>query len=75
MEQQQHLIELFSQRQTILNEIESLKNNSSQKRDLLLRVEGAIEYLTSIGVTLPEPEAESETEVVENTEENEESEG
>ena len=73
-EQQKHLIELYSQRQTILNDLEGLKDQSSQKRDLLLRVEGAIEYLGTIGVTLPEPknsedEANVNEEVVEeNTE-------
>ena len=64
---QTHLKSLVEQQVTLSKEIES-------KRNLLLKVTGAIEYLTEIGVTLPkeeettpEPEAEapSEPEVVE----------
>ena len=60
-----HLKSLVDQRVALSQEIESKKN-------LLLKVTGAIEYLTEIGVTLettpepaPEPEAPSEPEVVE----------
>ena len=60
---QSHLKQLAEQQATLSKEIES-------KRNLLLKVTGAIEYLTEIGVTLettpePEPEAPSEPEVVE----------
>ena len=62
---QTHLKSLVEQQATLSQEIES-------KRNLLLKVTGAIEYLTEIGVTLettpepaPEPEAPSEPEVVE----------
>ena len=61
---QSHLRSLVEQQVTLSKEIESKKN-------LLLKVTGAIEYLTEIGVTLPkeettpEPEAPSEPEVVE----------
>ena len=62
---QTHLKSLVEQQTTLSQEIES-------KRNLLLKVTGAIEYLTEIGVTLettpepaPEPEAPSEPEVVE----------
>ena len=60
-----HLKSLADQQVAISNEIEKQKN-------LLMKVTGAIEYLTEIGVTLPkeeettpEPEASSEPEVVE----------
>ena len=50
----------------------ALSNEIEKKRNLLMKVTGAIEYLTEIGVTLPkegettpEPEAPSEPEVVE----------
>ena len=59
-----HLKSLADQQVTLSNEIEKKKN-------LLMKVTGAIEYLTEIGVTLPkegettpEPEAPSEPEVV-----------
>ncbi len=64
---QSHLKQLAEQQAALSKEIES-------KRNLLLKVTGAIEYLTEIGVTIPkeeettpEPEAEtpSEPEVVE----------
>ena len=64
VDHQTHLKNLVEQHQTLSNEIESKKN-------LLMKVTGAIEYLTEIGVTLPkeggttpEPETPSEPEVV-----------
>ena len=65
IDHQTHLKSLVDQQATLSQEIDS-------KRNLLLKVTGAIEYLTEIGVTLPkeeeatpEPEAPSEPEVVE----------
>ena len=60
---QTHLKSLVEQQVTLSKEIES-------KRNLLLKVTGAIEYLSEIGVTLPKeeettPEATPEPEVVE----------
>ena len=58
---QEHLKSLVEQQKTLASDIES-------KQKLLLKVTGAIEYLTEIGVTLettPEPETPSEPEVVE----------
>ena len=56
-EQQNHLASLLQQRQTLLDEITELNNQAAQKRELVLRALGAIEYLQQIGVTLPEGEA------------------
>ena len=63
IDHQTHLKSLADQQVAISNEIEKQKN-------LLMKVTGAIEYLTEIGVTLPQeeettPEAPSEPEVVE----------
>ena len=65
IDHQAHLKSLADQQVGLSNEIE-------KKKTLLLKVTGAIEYLTEIGVTLPkeeeatpEPEAPSEPEVVE----------
>jgi len=55
-EQQQHLANLIQQRQTLAQELESLQGQASAKRELFLKVQGVIEYLTQIGVVLPEPE-------------------
>ena len=63
VDHQTHLKSLAEQQVELSKEIESKKN-------LLMKVTGAIEYLTEIGVTLPKeeettPEAPSEPEVVE----------
>ena len=65
IDHQTHLKSLVQQQVELSNEIE-------KKKTLLLKVTGAIEYLTEIGVTLPKeeettpaPEAPSEPEVVE----------
>ena len=49
---QTHLKNLVSQANTLSSEIETKKN-------LLLKVQGAIEYLSELGVKLPEPPAET----------------
>ena len=65
IDHQTHLKSLVDQQVALSQDIE-------KKRNLLMKVTGAIEYLTEIGVTLPkeeettpEPEAPSEPEVVE----------
>ena len=63
IDHQTHLKSLADQQLALSNEIEKKKN-------LLMKVTGAIEYLTEIGVTLPKeeeatPKAPSEPEVVE----------
>ena len=64
IDHQGHLKSLVEQQQTLASEIES-------KQRLLLKVTGAIEYLTELGIKLseptpePTPEAPSEPEVVE----------
>ena len=49
---QTHLQNLVNQANTLSNEIET-------KRTLLLKVQGVIEYLSELGVKLPEPPAET----------------
>ena len=65
VDHQTHLKSLAEQQVALSKEIES-------KKTLLMKVTGAIEYLTEIGVTLPkegettpDPETPSEPEVVE----------
>ena len=53
-EQQQHLANLLQQRADLDNAI-------AKNRELFWKVQGAIEYLQQIGVTLPEPEVAEET--------------
>ena len=49
---QTHLQNLINQANTLSNEIET-------KRTLLLKIQGVIEYLSELGVKLPEPPAET----------------
>jgi len=49
-EHQQHLSQLLQQRDT-------LDATIAKNRELFWKVQGAIEYLTQTGVTLPEPES------------------
>ena len=64
-EQQNHLANLINQRSTLAKELEELQGQSVQKQQMFYKVQGAIEYLTQTGVTLPEPEPEPEAEVTE----------
>ena len=67
-EQQQHLANLLEQRDALRSDLEKLQETTGNRRELFFKVQGAIEYLTQIGVDLPEPEPEAEvaeTEVVE----------
>lgn len=66
-EQQNHLIQLIEQRTKLVSDLEGLGNQSTRTRDLMLKTQGAIEYLEATGVKLPEPEVteEAETEVSE----------
>jgi hypothetical protein len=57
-EQQEHLANLVKQAQDLSLEMEGLQNKDTVKRELFLKVQGAIEYLTQTGVILPEPEPE-----------------
>jgi hypothetical protein len=54
-EQQEHLKNLLEQRNTLEQQI-------NQNKELFWKVQGAIEYLTQVGVTLPEPEPQVSTE-------------
>jgi prefoldin subunit 5 len=56
-EQQEHLKNLINQRQQLSQELETLQGQTNSKRELFFKVQGVIEYLTQIGVVLPEPES------------------
>ena len=55
-EQQNHLKSVVEQSQGLVNEINQLEGQAKQKRELLLKLQGIIEYLQQTGVTLPEEE-------------------
>ena len=61
-EQQNHLKSVVDQAQTLVNEINQLEAQTKSKRDMLLKLQGIIEYLQQTGVELPkEEEAEATT--------------
>ena len=60
-EQQTHLTQLIGQQKQLISELNALNDQLVSKRELLLKVQGAIEYLTQTGTTLPEPEETEET--------------
>ena len=57
MELQDHQTHL----QNLVNQANTLSNEIEKKRTLLLKIQGVIEYLSELGVTLPEPPAPAET--------------
>ncbi len=50
---QTHLKSVTEQAQGIVNEIQQLETQAKNKRDLLLKLQGIIEYLQQTGVELP----------------------
>ena len=66
-DQQNHLSQLIEQRVTLSQQLEGIQAQTTRTRDLMLKTQGAIEYLEAVGVKLPEPEVteEAETEVSE----------
>ena len=66
-EQQGHLKSILSQQQELAIQINQLNGQLNAKRELFQKTQGVVEYLSTIGVKLPEPEApaeETKTEVV-----------
>ena len=63
-EQQTHLKSALEQRETILKEIQELNTQITNKRELGLKVQGIIEYLEQIGVTLEEETEEAPAEAL-----------
>ena len=66
-EQQNHLSQLIEQKNNLSTQLENIRGQSVRTQEVLLKTQGAIEYLEAVGVKLPEPEVteEAETEVSE----------
>jgi len=60
-EQQQHLSQALEQQKDVVNDINNLTNQLTIKKELALKLQGIIEYLDQIGVTLPDEEEDEET--------------
>ena len=52
-EHQTHLKSVTEQAKGLVNEINQLEAQAKSKRDMLLKLQGIIEYLQQIGVELP----------------------
>ena len=59
-EQQQHLQNVVSQQNQIIAEINELGAQADAKRQQAVKLQGIMEYLNELGVSLPEPEAVAE---------------
>ena len=55
-EQQNHLKQVVEQSQTLVNEINQLEGQAKSKREMLLKLQGIIEYLQQTGVEMPKEE-------------------
>ena len=73
-DQQKHLQQVIEQQQQTINEINTLNNQLTTKREIALKLQGVLEYLEQTGVTLPtQEELEAESKVEEKKQEEEES--
>ena len=59
-EQQQHLQNVVSQQNQLVAEINELGAQADAKRQQAVKLQGIMEYLNELGVTLPEPEVVEE---------------
>ncbi len=66
-EQQQHFQSVISQQNALIAEINELTAQADAKRQQAMKLQGIMEYLTELGVKLPEPESSSIDESVEDT--------
>ena len=57
-DQQNHLKQVAEQAQGLVNEINQLEGQAKSKREMLLKLQGIIEYLQQTGVELPKEEEE-----------------
>jgi hypothetical protein len=61
-EQQEHLKAALSQQTTLIDEIQKLSNAVNTKREIATKLQGVIEYLTGMGISLPPEEIKEEIE-------------
>ena len=64
-EQQGHLSSVLQQQKELANEINQLQAQIKSKTELFNKTQGVVEYLSTIGVRLPEPEPETNIEPTE----------
>ena len=59
-EQQGHLASILSQQKELANDINQLQAQINAKKELFNKTQGVVEYLSTLGVKLPEPEKPAE---------------
>lgn len=60
-DQQQHLTKAIEQQKAIALDLEKLNSQTLIQKEMFLKLQGVIEYLTQLGVTIPEASETSET--------------
>ena len=58
-EQQKHLETLLMQREELVTEANKLNNALNVNKEKFLKIQGVLEYLSQLGVKLPDPNEES----------------
>ena len=71
-DQENHLKQVLTQQKTLVDEINTLNNQITTKREMAVKLQGIAEYLDQLGVKVPKEEEEetapeASTEVVEET--------
>ena len=66
-EQQNHLKSVIEQQKALISEINELNTTVSIKKEKIFKLQGIAEYLTGLGVTLPEESKESLSNIEEGT--------
>ncbi len=66
-EQQQHLQNVITQQNQLIAEINEFTAQADAKRQQAVKLQGIMEYLNELGVTLPETESPSTEESEEDT--------
>jgi hypothetical protein len=67
-EQQEHLFQIVEQQKQVINEINILNGQLNTKKETLYKLQGVIEYLEGIGVSLPDLDKLLDEETEENIE-------
>ena len=60
-EQQTHLRQVIEQQQQLVAEINTLNNQVATKKEIVLKLQGVVEYLQQTGVVLPTAEEPEES--------------
>ena len=60
-DQKQHLETAIQQQRTLFNEISELNSTLAVKREQATKLQGIIEYLNGLGVTLDNPSEETQS--------------